>query len=239
MTGNLQIILDKKEKELKILHKVAEYISSDLELEKLLEHIVEIAIDLTSADSCFIYIFDPKIEELTLKASKNPHADEIDSIKLKKGEGIAGWVAEEKKPVCLTSGAYKDARFKGFTDLPEDKYEALLSVPILSKDEVVGVLNVQNMKEHDYREEQVNLLFSIAHYLGSAIRNVIFHNEIEKKFEQIDILSRISSTITSDGYLNEILYLIVNMTAQVMNSKICSIMLLDEKKQELIITYVR
>ncbi|MCD6256725.1 GAF domain-containing protein [Candidatus Aerophobetes bacterium] len=52
---------------------------------------------------------------------------------------------------------------------------------------------------------------------------------------QLDVLSRVSKTIVSNRYLKEMLQLIVTMTAQVMNSKICSIMLLDNKKQELFI----
>ena len=56
---------------------------------------------------------------------------------------------------------------------------------------------------------------------------------MEKKEKQLKTLARLSSSIVSSAYLQEILQLIVTMTAQMMNSKICSLMLLDEDKQEL------
>lgn len=235
MCKEIKTILEQKEEELKILHQAAKYMSSYLNLNEMLTHIVEMTVELTNADSCLIYIFDANKKELVLMASKNPHADILGKIKLKLGEGLTGKAAEEKRPVAISSEAYNDPGFKGFVQLPEDKYEAFLSVPILSKDEVVGVINIQHKDKHDYPEYQVGLLFTVAKYLGSAVQNALSAGMVQKKDEQIDVLSKISQTITSNSYLNEILQLIVVMTAQIMNSKICSIMLIDEQKQELII----
>jgi len=218
-----------------MLRKVAEYMSSNLELEELLNRIVTMATDVARADSCFIYLFDKQHNELVLRASSNPRTRVVGDIRLKLGEGVTGWAAKEKRPVALEREAYKDPRFKSFTNLAEDKYESLLAVPILSKDEIVGVMNVHSKKEHRYPESQINTLFTVSRYLGKAIENAIIYEEVKKKAKQLDLLSEISRTIVSDYYLKEILQLIVTMTAQVMGSKICSIMLLDEKKQELVI----
>lgn len=224
-----------KEQELSVLHQVAQHISSNLELNELLGRIVDMVINVTSADSCFIYLYDKQNNELTLRAASGKKREILGEIRLKLGEGVTGWAAREKKPVALSSKAYTDPRFKTFTSLAEDRYESFLAVPILSKDEIIGVMNVHNKKEHEYPEDQINLLFTISKYLGSAIQNAIIYDEINKKAKQLDLLSEISRTIVSDYYLKEILQLIVTMTAQVMGSKICSIMLLDEKKQELVI----
>ncbi|MEA3506556.1 MAG: GAF domain-containing protein [Elusimicrobiota bacterium] len=61
-------------------------------------------------------------------------------------------------------------------------------------------------------------------------------NKLKKKKKKLDVLSRISQTIVSNNYLHEILNLIVVMTAEIMESKICSIMLFDEKNNELVIS---
>jgi signal transduction protein with GAF and PtsI domain len=168
-------------------------------------------------------------------ASRPEEKGLVGTIRLGMGEGVTGWAAKEKTPVALSSEAYKDPRFRSFTDLVEDRYEAFLAVPILSKDEIIAVMNVQHKKKHVYPDSQINLLFTVSTYLWSAIENAIIYEEIDKKAKQLDLLSEISRTIVSDYYLKEILQLIVTMTAQVMESKICSIMLLDEKKQELVI----
>ena len=235
MNENIKQKLEQKEKELHTLHKVAQFLSGDLELEEIFHKIVDIAEDITQADSCFIYLYDREKDELVLSASRNPHNNEIGSIKLKKGEGLAGWAAERKKPISISSGAYKDKRFMSFASLPEDNYEAFLSVPILHKDEVIGVINIQHKQNNEYHDDQVQLIFIVAQYLGSAVQSALSHRKVRIKTEQLDVLSKISNTITSDSYLKEILQLIVTMTAEMMNSKISSIMLHDDKKKELVI----
>lgn len=227
--------IDSRDQELLILHQVAQHISSNLPLNELLQRIVEMAIGFTGADSCFIYLVDSHTNELVLRAATGPKRQIVGKIRLKIGEGLTGWAAREKKPAAVPIEAYKDPRFKGFTNLAEDRFESFLAVPILSKDELIGVMNVHSKKEHVYPDDQVNLLFTVSKYLGSAIDNAIIYDEIQKKAKQLDLLSEISKTIVSDYYLKEILQLIVTTTAQVMGSKICSIMLLDEKKQELVI----
>ncbi len=227
--------LEEKKQQLEILQEVAGTISSSFGLDEVLGRIVDIASNLTGADSCLIYLYEPTKGELVLRASKNPHPKILGKIKLKLGEGITGWVAKEKKPAILSLNASKDPRFKVFQNLPEDKFKAFLSVPIIAKNEVIGVINIQHKKEHSYPEHQIDFLSTIAGYLGSAIENARIYEETKKKAKQLDVLSEISQTIVSNRYLKEILQLIVTMTAQVMNSKICSIMLLDEKKQELVI----
>ena len=227
--------LEQKEQELRILHEVAKDISSNLELKDLLSRIVTMIMNLVTADSCLIYLYDRQNDELILTASNKPKEKSIGRVKLKIGEGVTGWAAKEKRPVVLPKEAYKDQRFKTFSSLEEDRYQAFMSIPILSKDEVVGVMNIRNMEAHNYPEHQVNLLFTVSRYLGSAIHNTIIYEEVIRKAKQLDLLSEVSRTIVSDHYLKEILQLIVTMTAKVMDSQICSIMLLDEKRNELFI----
>ena len=103
---------DSKEQELMMLRKVAEYMSSNLELAELLNRIVTMATDVTRADSCFIYLFDKQHNELVLRASSNPRTRVVGDIRLKLGEGVTGWAAKEKRPVALEREAYKDPRFR-------------------------------------------------------------------------------------------------------------------------------
>jgi GAF domain-containing protein len=79
------------------------------------------------------------------------------------------------------------------------------------------------------------LLVTIANQVGGAIENARLYEETKRKAMQIETLSKVSKTITSNHYLDEMLHLIVSMVAETMNSPICSIMLLDEKKEELAI----
>lgn len=221
--------------EIKILRRIIEITNSELDLKWILGEIVNVVNDMTKADSVFIYLFDEKKRHLVLMASKTPHQKELGKVNLKIGEGITGWVAKENKPVAIKKSAYQDPRFKNFDVLPEDKYEAFLSVPIVHKGDPAGVINVQHKKPHGYAVNTITLILIIAKQIGGVIENARLYEERKKKALQFDSLIKVSQSITSQGYLDEILNLIVVVTAQMLNSKICSIMLLDQKGDELVI----
>ena len=219
--------------ELKILRTVVDIASSELDLNLTLQLVVKIVTEMTDADSVFIYLFDEPKKNLVLMASKTAHKKELGNVVLKIGEGITGWVAQENKPVAIKAHAYKDPRFKSFDVLPEDRYEAFLSVPIIYKGKAIGVVNVQHKREQDYSAGTLKLLDSIARQVGSVIEHARLFEETRKKAAQFDSLVKVSQSITSEHYLDEILNLIVVVTAEMLNSKICSIMLLDEKGVDL------
>jgi GAF domain-containing protein len=221
------------QKELALLHRISESISSQLALSAVLREIVQMVLDVTRADACLIYLLDDPRKELVLRASSPPHPKLIGRIHLELGEGITGWVAKERHTVAISKNAEVDPRFTPFRALPEDRFQAFLSTPVISRGEVIGVINVQHRKAHRHSESEVALLTVIGHQVGSAIENARVHQEAQRKAMQIDTLSRVSQTVASGQYLEEILHLIVAMTAGMMGSKICSIMLLDEVTSEL------
>lgn len=221
--------------EIKILREIVDLTSSELDLNHILNEIVKIVNVAAKADSVFIYLFDETKKILVLMASKIPHKKVLGKINLKTGEGITGWVAKENKPVAIEKEAYKDSRFKGFDVLPEDLYEAFLSVPIIFKGKVIGVINVQHKNPNKYSPGFVDLINTIAKQVGGVIEHARLYEETKVKAMQFDSLVKVSQSITSEDYLDEILNLIVVVTAEMLDSKICSIMLLDKKGEELVL----
>lgn len=171
-----QLKTEDLKKELFFLYKVAQSMHS-LEIDELLKEIVKLATQITRADSCLIYILDKKSQTLILRASKNPHPDLLQKIHMELGEGITGWVAKEKKAAAIPEGANKDSRFKFFRSLPEDRFEAFLSVPIVNKHDVAGVINVQHKKKHLHSQMEINLLSAIGKLVGGAVENALLIEE--------------------------------------------------------------
>lgn len=163
--------------ELKILYEIIGTISYNLDLKDVLDRIVEIVTSATKADSCFLYLVNGK--ELILRASKNPHPKDIGNVRLKIGEGITGWVAKKQEIAALGRKAYEDDRFRFFNDLPEDKYEAFLSAPIIYKDNLLGVINVQHKRARKYKANEIALIETVARATGGAIENARLFNETE------------------------------------------------------------
>ena len=141
----------------------------------MLQRIVEFVLAVIPCDSCFIYVLER--EELVLRASKNPHADLVDHLGIRLGQGITGWVAEHREPVAISSKAMHDPRFKIFKDLPEDQFEALLSCPIVCANRVVGVMNLQHRRPYHHKPEQIRLLSMIGFLVGAEIERARLEDE--------------------------------------------------------------
>ncbi len=233
MEKNRLQISDKEE--LAILRRIVEITNSGIDLKVVLSEVVSIVNDMTMADAVFIYLLENKKKRLVLMASKTPHKKELGKVNLKKGEGIAGWVAQKNKVVAIKQNAFEDPRFKSFEELPEDKYEALLATPIVYKNNPIGAINIQHKKPNEYAERTIQLISLIAKQISGVITNAQLYEETKSKALQFDSLMKVSRSITSQDYLDEILGLIVVVTAGMLNSKICSIMMLDKKGKELMI----
>jgi PAS domain S-box-containing protein len=139
-------------------------------LHEVLDKLVVFATSLVESDSCFVYVREG--EDLILRASKNPHQEILNRLKLKIGEGITGWVAEHRQTVAIGTNAWKDPRFKGVSDLPEDRFESFLSVPILTRGRAVGVINLQDRKPHKYTAREIASISTMGAFVGAEIEMV-------------------------------------------------------------------
>lgn len=189
-------LLKQKDKEINLLHKIVHIIGSTSELNEILNQVVALVTEVTKADGCLLYVHEPKTNELVLRASKNPHPQILGRLRLQVGEGITGWVASVKKPVAISKNASDDGRFRFFHNLPEDRYEAFLSVPILMKvqegsgacEEVVGVINAQHKKPRRHKESEISTLLTIGRLIGNAMENARLREDSEKKSHTIQSL---------------------------------------------------
>lgn len=219
--------------EIALLHQIIDIITTSNNLNNLLAQTAKSLATSLEADSCLIYLLEKGSSSLVLSGAWPPHPTQVGKLKLGPGEGITGWVASHRKPVALPKNAYKDPRFKFFQNLREDKYEAFMSIPISVNNELIGVINLQNKKTRSYHDSSLQLLTSISNQLAMVIEKTQLQQLAARKAKQLETIAHLSRSIASNSYLQEILHLVVTMTAQMMNSKICSLMLLDEKKQEL------
>jgi signal transduction protein with GAF and PtsI domain len=230
--ARLKKIIKEKDNEIEILKDIATDIFT-LSPDEIMKKIINVSYNLTKCDACFIYLFDNENKKMVLEASLKPYPDMTRKIDLNQTDGIVGWVAENKETVVINEKAFNDPRYNDFNVLPEDGFNAILSMPILFAGQLVGVLNISHKKKYKYNDRIMSLLKTITTQFAGIIENLKLKQKAEKKSKEIDTLSKISKTIASNRYLMEILNIIVSLTAEMMNSKICSIMLLDEDRQEL------
>ena len=164
---DLESRLDHTERELRLVQKISRFMVRDMSLGDALQDVVSLVVEFMECDSCLLYLLDNR--ELVLRASNNPHPTTVGKVKLALNEGLTGWVAREKRLLSISREAYHDPRFKFFSDLPEDTYEAFLSAPILSRRGVEGVINVQHRDPHPHSGFEMELITSVGEQVGCLL----------------------------------------------------------------------
>ncbi|HTC93896.1 MAG TPA: GAF domain-containing protein [Terriglobales bacterium] len=157
----------RKNLEVEFLHEIGSRSAAAEPLPRVYERIVEFVSAVVQCDSCLLYVLEG--EELVLRASKNPRPDVVGRLRMLVGYGITGWVAQNRVPVAVSRSAYRDPRFRSFHQLPEDRYEAFLSVPILCRGRVVGVINLQHRRPHIHTAREIGLVSTIGFFAGGEI----------------------------------------------------------------------
>jgi len=167
------------------LHGVVSRMTANVPFAEVLHEVVEFATSVVHCDSCFIYMLED--DELVLRASRNSHPEAVGRLKLKLGQGIAGWVAKHRQPVVVSEDAGGDPRFQLFNEPPEDRFEAFLSVPLLSRGSVVGVINLQNRAPHHYSNHEITLLSAIGFLVGAEVEMARLEKENSELMHRLEV----------------------------------------------------
>ena len=164
---DLEVRLERAEQQLRLFQRVSRLMTRDLALDDVLQEIVSLVKDFLSCDSCLIYLVED--DELVLFASSDRDRKTIGTVRLRLSEGLTGWVARERRLLAISREAYSDPRFKYFKDLPQDTFEAFLSVPIISQNKVVGVINVQHREPRTHTGGDMEMLSTLGEQVGCLL----------------------------------------------------------------------
>jgi signal transduction protein with GAF and PtsI domain len=190
--------------ELEFLHEIGSRFAAADSLQTVLNRVVNFVSTLVKCDSCFIYVLED--DELVLRASKQPHNDVVDRLKLRVGQGITGWVAEHRQPVAVGCHAFEDPRFQVFNELPEDHYEAFLSVPVLCRGRLVAVINLQHRYPHEHSWGEIQLVATIGFLVGAEIALARLESEnsqLSERLETRKVLDRAKGVLQRDMGISE------------------------------------
>lgn len=189
---------------LDVLHDIGRRIASSDPVHRVLSRVVDFVSSLVRCDSCFIYVLEA--DGLVLRASKNPHPEDVDRLTLRLGQGITGWVAEHREPVAVAEHACEDSRFLLFNELPEDRYQAFLSVPVLSRGKLVGVINVQHRQAHHHRPREIKLISTVGFLVGAEIemaRLELENSQLVERLEERKLVDRAKGILQRELGMSE------------------------------------
>jgi putative methionine-R-sulfoxide reductase with GAF domain len=217
----------------RILYEIISTVGSSLELEQVLSAVVRLLSDASAVHACFVYLVEDGGERLVLRAASEPYSHLIGEIELERGEGIAWWAAEHKEP-GFTQELLSDPRTKFVPELEEEKFQSLLSVPIVARDgNVIGVISLHTEAPREFTPPEIEVLTSSASLVAGAIENARLYEETRQRVGELEHLTQLAETLTRAQSLEELLPAVAAQGLDLLRAGSCHVYLLDPGSEEL------
>jgi len=187
------------------LSKISKAITSDLYLEDVLKLIVTLTANVMKTKICTLWLIDESTKELKIRATQAMSEEYLQERSLKVGEGIVGFVAKEREPLAIAD-VLKDPRYKEKKLAKKEKLVSMLSVPMMVKDRVVGVVNCYTTMPYKFRKSDIDLLTTVANQAAVAIENtelIVKTKVIQEELEARKKIDRAKGILMKDNKLSE------------------------------------
>jgi sigma-B regulation protein RsbU (phosphoserine phosphatase) len=181
-TNNIER-LNKKVKRLHTLIEVNEVISSSLEIDTILENVMSISKKVMNADASSLMRIDEKTNELIYQVAQGSVGEKLKQVvRLKMGQGIAGMVAEEGKPLLLEDAYTHPKFFRGNDEQTGYRTKSMITVPLKVGNRVTGVAQVINRLDgKPFDQDDLELFISLSSMAAIALENAKMHQQILDK----------------------------------------------------------
>ena len=209
------------------LREIARALSTAWDLDTTLDLIVRKTTEVMRVDSCTIYLVDPDGSTLRLRATTGLANRALGRATLEMGEGMTGYAVQSNQPV-FARDAQQDPHFKWVDEAEETRFVSLLAVPLVIETNVIGALNVQTRLPLDFSEDDVALLSLIGDLAAGTLAKAQLYDKQSRQIEEMRALAQLSEVVTSPQYLDDILDVVTEMAAKMMDTAVCAIFLLNE-----------
>ena len=170
---------------LELLEHIIEVTSADLDVREVSQRVAALVTAATRSDVCFVHLVDEELRRVVLVGATPPFDEQVDNVQLAIGEGIAGWVAKHAQPAVVPD-KWKDSRYRYIPELRGEEFTSMVSVPMLVRGRVVGVLNVHSRLARNYGDDELLLLTQVANLMARAIENARLYHRLAEREEMLE-----------------------------------------------------
>lgn len=192
-------------RQIEAISKLSRMITSDLYIEEILKLIVTVTAEITNSKICSLMLLDEATKELVLKSTQSMSEVYNKKPPLKIGEGIAGKVALENKPITVYDISIEpEYRYKEIAK--KEGLRSLLSVPLAIKGKVIGVLNYYTSHPHKFTRDEINILTTIANQAAVVIENaelMVKTKVVQEELETRKLVERAKGILMRQNGLKE------------------------------------
>lgn len=177
-----QAVLERRVRELSFLERIVRVSASTLDQTRLLRSIIDETTAATGTQVCSLYLWDESEDVFSLTATNGLAQWGVGQVKLGLGEGVTGWVGAQRQPLTVRD-VRNEPRFTWIPNLDQEQFVSMLSVPIISRDRVVGVMNLQTTEAHDFSAEEIDFVSAIAGQIAGIIELSRLHDRVARQLE--------------------------------------------------------
>lgn len=209
------------------LVELADTLNSTLDLDTVLNRIAEHVGKVIPFEIFAILLLNEKTQDLRLRFQIG-HAADVEKMRIKLGTGITGLAAQKREAVLENDIANCPYYIQGHAGVQSE-----LAVPLIAKNKVIGVIDLQSVQKAFFTEEHKRLLTVVASRIAVAIENARLYTRIYRQAQTLQILNEISRELTSILNLDQLLKRIGELISRVIDYQMFSVLLVDEQRQVL------
>jgi sigma-B regulation protein RsbU (phosphoserine phosphatase) len=205
-----------------LLLEVADVVNTTLDLDTTLRRVAELVRKVTDYEIFGILLLNEKTQELYFRFSVGYSQEVADRTRIKVGEGVTGTAAQRREAV-LVGDVSTDPRY--ISALPNVRSE--LAVPLIVKNRVIGVIDIESPVADHFTEEHKSLLTLIASRMAVGIENARLYTRVTRQARTLLLLNEIARELTSILNLDEVLKRVGELLQRLIDYQMFSILLLD------------
>ena len=227
-------LLKEKLNDLSVFNEVINIINSKKDIGKILHIVITRIADLIKAEAWSLLLIDDIKNELFFFEAFGEKRDDIKHIRLKVGQGIAGWVAKHKKPVIVKDTSRDKRFFHGVDEITRFKTKSVLAVPLITKDKLIGVVEVINKIGGDtFTKKDLSRIKAYINQTAIAIENANLVNKLKERVRDLTLIFGIGRNISSILSIEELLQVSAQLIKESFNFLYVAIALKKRKNLNL------
>ncbi len=178
--------------------KVSQILNSTLSLEPLLQIIIQAATELTNTEACSILLIDRNTKDLRFAEVSGGVTEALKELSVPLDNSIAGWVVSKKRPLLIRD-AKNDSRWhRGIDDNTKFDTESILGVPLVVRDEVIGVLEVINKQDElGFSQDDIQIATTLGFQAAIAIENARLLDEVQQAYKELAEVDQVKGDFVS------------------------------------------
>ena len=217
--------------DLAYLVQMADTLNTTLDLQTLMNRTAEMVRAIIPYKIFAILLLNDRTQDLRMRFQIG-HTPEVERMKLPLGKGVAGQVALTRQPILLN-----DITKAPFYVSANPEVRSELAVPLIAKNRLIGVMDIESEQLNYFRDEHLHLLTLTASRIAQAIENARLYTRASRQAEQLTVLNEIAAELTSILDLDPLFERIGQLLRRLIDYQMFTIMLLDDKGETLITRY--